>query len=83
MKLWCAHSSTLNKIKRALQQIKNGKSPGIDNIPLEILKLNMETTARMLKPLFQEIRQNDKLPLDWKKGLIVKLGGKKLTECNS
>jgi hypothetical protein len=30
-------------------------NPGIDNIPPEILKLDVETTAQMLKPLFQEI----------------------------
>jgi hypothetical protein len=78
------HSPMLNKIKRALQQTKNGKSPGIDNIPPEILKFDVETTAQMLKPLIQEIWQNEKLPLDCKKGLIIKVPKQRnLTECNS
>jgi hypothetical protein len=64
---------TLNEIKMALKQTKNGRASGIDNINPEILTANIDTTASVLLPLFGKIWRQEKIPQDWKCGLIVKI----------
>jgi hypothetical protein len=49
------HSPTEAEIKQALKQIKNGKAPGIDNIPPEVLKLDIDLAAKFIQPLLERI----------------------------
>ena len=39
---------TLEEVKHAIKNLKNGKSPGIDNIYAEILKPDTVTSANIL-----------------------------------
>jgi hypothetical protein len=51
----------------------NGKSGGIDGITDEIMKADMEKTTRYLDKLFTAIRNEEVIPPEWNKGLIVKI----------
>ena len=64
---------SVEEIKRAIKQIKSGKSPGLDNIPPETLKVEIDVTAAALHPSFQKVWREEKMPAAWKKGLIIKL----------
>jgi hypothetical protein len=69
---------TLEEVKTAIKQLKNGKVPGIDNIPPDIL------TAKLLHPLMIKIWQEEKYPNDWNKGIVIKLPKKGyLSNCNN
>ena len=46
---------TIEEIKMAIGQIKNGKAAGPDNIPAEALDSDIEVTASMLHLLFRKI----------------------------
>jgi hypothetical protein len=61
------------EIKYAIKTLKNGKSPGIDSIHAEMLKAAIATSSKILQQLFNNIWNNEILPSDWTKGLIVKL----------
>ena len=64
---------TKGEVLKALKNMKNGKAAGPDGIPPEALKTDPSTTANMLLPLLQKIWREGKVPIDWKKGHMVKL----------
>ncbi|KAI5712725.1 hypothetical protein M8J75_010736 [Diaphorina citri] len=59
-----------SEIIKAIKELKNGKAPGIDNLPPEIFKQTPDITANILHPLFLQIWEKEKIPGDWKKGLL-------------
>lgn len=72
------------EIQRAIKQLKNGKAAGMDNIAPEALKVDMGTSVEILFPLFKKIWEEEKIPSDWKKGLLIKLPKKgDLLECDN
>ena len=58
---------TLQEVTHAIKQMKTEKSPGIDNICIELLKTDVITG------LFSDIWTVNEIPRDWNKGLIVKI----------
>jgi hypothetical protein len=75
---------TLNVIKMALKQKKNGRALGADNINPEILTADIDTAASILLPLFGKIRRQEKIQQDWKCGLILKIPKKgDRTKCSN
>ena len=64
---------TKDEIRIALKPMKNNKAAGRDNITIELLKADMETTVRELKYLFKEIWDNEVISRAWKQSLIVKI----------
>jgi hypothetical protein len=75
---------TEEEIRRALRKAKNGKAPGIDEIPLELLNTNNDSTISELGKLFKEIWNEEKIPDKWKKGIIIKLPKKgDLKDCRN
>ena len=71
-----------DEIRKAIKQLKNSKAPGCDDIPAELLKADLETTSEVLFVLFSHIWQEEQLPDDWHRGLIVKIPKKgDTTEC--
>ena len=75
---------TKTEIQLALSQLKNGKTAGLDNIYLEVLKVDPEVTAEMLYPLLEKTWKEEKIPEDWKEGLIIKIPKKgDLSNCNN
>ena len=73
---------TKEEIRRAVGNMKNGKAAGIDSMTVAMLKANVDTTTNVLHALFQKIWDQEEIPDDWSKSLIVKLPKKgDLTAC--
>jgi hypothetical protein len=59
MESW-EEGNRINTAEPAKEEIKiAGKAPGIDNIPPEILKVDLERSVKMLYPLFKNIRRKE------------------------
>jgi hypothetical protein len=72
------------KINLAIRQMKNGNAGGSDGIVSEILKVDITLSTEILFPLFQDVCKQEKFPLDWKEGIIVKVPKKgDLGNCNN
>ena len=61
------------EIRNAIKDMKNGKVAGIDNITEEMMKADIDTTVDVLDQLLSLIWEEERIPEDWCKGLIVKL----------
>ena len=73
---------TREEIRRAVGNMKNGKAAGIDSIAVEMLKADADTTTNVVHELFQKIWDQEEIPDDWSRSLIVKLPKKgDLTVC--
>jgi hypothetical protein len=57
---------SLDEVKHALKQLKNGKALGPDEIPPAILSANINTMAELLYKLILRICEKEKLPKQWK-----------------
>ena len=74
----------VEEVKRAIKALKDGKTPGIDQVYAEMLKADEQTTATVLTDILCDIWESEEAPLSWKTGLIVKLPKKgDLTICNN
>ena len=61
------------EIKEAIKHMKNGKAAGPDNLTPELLKADITTAVDHLLPIIQDIWELEKIPTQWKEGLIVKI----------
>ena len=68
------------EVKEALKKTKSGKTPGIDGIPAELYKADGDVAVKELTRLFNRIWHEEKIPDQWKKGLIVKIPKKRRPE---
>lgn len=72
------------EIIKAIKKMKNNKASGPDGIPPEALKADPKTSAEMLQPLLRKIWEQEQVPLDWKRGHLVKLPKKgDLSQCGN
>ena len=72
------------EIKEAINKMKKCKAAGPDTIPAEALKVDVETTADLLYPLFKKIWEEEEIPMDWKEGYLIKLPKKgDLSKCEN
>lgn len=75
---------SLMEIQKAIRKMKDNKAAGVDDIPAELLKADIEATSIVMHNLFQDIWRTTKIPSDWKSGIIIKLPKKgDKTECNN
>ncbi|CAH8665745.1 unnamed protein product [Schistosoma curassoni] len=75
---------TIEEINLAIRQIKSGKAAGPENIPAEALKADVAVTARILHILFNKIWDEERVPTDWKEGLLIKVPKKgDLSKCDN
>jgi hypothetical protein len=56
-----------------IQELNKGKAPGIDNVMPEVLKIDPKPTAKIFEPLLKEIWEQEVLPDERKKGILIKL----------
>jgi len=73
-----------SEFELAIDKIKNHKSPGIDEIPAELIKAGGGTVCLEIHKLITSIWKKEKLPEEWKESFIVpiyKKGDK--TDCNN
>ena len=75
---------TKAEIHVALKEMKNGTAGGVDSLTIEILKADLETSVDVLYYFLHKVWEQEQIPEDWQRGLIVKLPKKgDLTECNN
>jgi len=55
-----------------LKELKIGKAAGVDNLPPEVIKVDLDITANMLHTLFERIWKEGLMTNDWKCGLLKK-----------
>ncbi|GFR65263.1 endonuclease-reverse transcriptase [Elysia marginata] len=58
--------SLTSEVEAAIKDLKAGKSPGLDNIPAEIIKNSGEMGIKALHHLFCQIWKQQEWPEDWK-----------------
>jgi len=74
----------INQCQLVFDKLKSHKSPGIDQIPAELIKAGDRTICLEIHKLITSIWKNEKLPEKWKESVIVlihKKGDK--TDCNN
>ena len=63
----------LSEVNLAMKKLKNGKSPGIDNIQAELLKDSDEEGIKIIHRLCNKIWITKEWPADWKKAVFLPL----------
>ena len=75
--------SSAFEVKLAIGKLKSHKSPGIDEIPAELIKAGGGTTCGEIHKLITSIWK-EKLPEEWKESIIVRIHKKgDKTDCNN
>ena len=59
--------------KEAVRSLKAGKSPGVDNIPSELLKNGGEAITPVLTAIRQKMLETKKWPKEWTQSLVMPL----------
>ena len=67
------------EILAALGKLKNHKTPGVDGISNEQLKYGSSGMVDYLETFFGKIWEEEEIPEDWSKGIIITLGKKEDT----
>jgi len=55
----------------AIEKLKNHKSPGIDQTPVELIKAGCKTIRCEIHKLIIPICKKEKLPEEWKESVII------------
>ena len=61
------------EVEEAVKSLKGGKSPGIDNIPAELIKHGGPQIIKWMKATCQKIWEQKEWPKEWTKSLIIPL----------
>ena len=70
--------------RNAIGNLKNGRVPGVDNIPAELLKADIDYATTKVKEIIDIVWRDEKTPKQCRKGLIVKLSKEgNLKECKN
>ena len=67
----CTDPPSRDEVIKAIQVLKNHKSPGIAGIPAELLKALPEVVMDKLHSVITEGWDNEYIPDDWKTSIIV------------
>jgi hypothetical protein len=60
-----------SEVEMAIEKLKRHKSPGIDQIPAELIKAGGRTFWSEIHKLFKSIWSKEELPKQWKESVIV------------
>ena len=72
------------EVEEAVHSLKAEKSPGVDNIPLELLKNGGEATTTDLTAICQKIWETKEWPTEWTQSLVIPLPKKgNLKQCQN
>jgi hypothetical protein len=61
----------LDEVRQAISCLKNGKSPGIDDIPAELIKSAGESGVRIMHKLCKVIWRTKRWPEEWSKAVFI------------
>jgi len=68
----------------AIDKVKSHKSPGIDQIPAELIKAGGRTICLEIHKLITSIWKKEKLPEEWKESIIIPIHKKaNKTDCSN
>ena len=74
----------LEEVEHAMKFLKNGKSPGMDNVPAELIKHSGPNSIKVIHKLCDVIWRTNKWPKDWKQQeLIMLFKGGDSQECGN
>ena len=79
----CEEEATLleEEVRKALKALSNGKSPGSDGIPIELLKeVDEEAVLKVLPAICQQIWIKRVWPKLWKESVYVPIPKKEIPE---
>ena len=62
-----------SEVEAAIRSLKIGKSPGVDNIPAELLKSGSDILKKLLTDICNKIWETGIWPSEWTKSLIISL----------
>ena len=72
------------EVELAIEKLKSHKSPGIDQIPEELIKAGIRTIRFAIYKLIISIWNKVELPEEWKESIIVPIHNKvDKTDCNN
>lgn len=75
---------TTEEITRAMNKMKNNKSTGKDDIPIELIRAGGPVVCKEIHKICQEIWDSGKWPEEWCKSVLVMLPKKgDLKDCNN
>jgi len=75
---------SVSDVELVIEKLKSHKSPGIDQIPAELIKAGGKTIRCEIHKLIVSIWNKEELPEEWKESIMVpiyKKGGK--TDCSN
>ena len=61
------------EVRLALKKLANNKSPGVDNIPIELVKIAGENGIKIITTLCRKIWDTGEWPTDWKRSIYIPL----------
>ena len=64
------HPITMNEITAAINKMKNGKTPGEDGLPVEVLRAGGARVVEEMFKIFSTAYRTETVPSDWQKGVI-------------
>ena len=65
------HEPSASEVELAIDKLKSHKSPGIDQIPAELIKAGGKKICLEIHKLITSIWKKEKLPEEWKQSIIV------------
>nr|CAI5837235.1 unnamed protein product [Callosobruchus analis] len=68
---------TREELKEHIKNMRNNKSPGVDDIPSELWKADIEKTLDLILPLIKDIWVQEVLPMEWNEGIVIKIPKKR------
>ena len=63
----------LDEVRWALRQISDGKSPGCDDVPIELVKEGKENSIRLYHLIVLKIWKSCQWPVTWKRSIYIPL----------
>jgi tRNA U38,U39,U40 pseudouridine synthase TruA len=73
-----------SEVEKTIENVKRHKSPGIDQIPAELIKAWIRTTRSKIHKLIHYIWNKEGLPEEWKESVIVPIYKKsRNTDCSN
>jgi hypothetical protein len=78
------HTASFSEVEIAIEKLKRYKSPGIDEIPAELIQAGGNTLRSEIHKLINSVWNKEELPEQWKESIIVSIYKKgDRTDCSN